>query len=90
MATREILDHYGKLGYISREDLENLRVVTGRMNVAGSGNPCYDADQAFSAFHRSWTFHEDLRRRYGIDPDEAVGFSLFDGAILESEAAEDQ
>ena len=86
MRTREILDHYGAFGYISEEDLENLRVVAARLNTAGSGNPCMTSEQAFSAFYRSWTFHEELRRKYGISPEDAVEFSLFDGAILDSES----
>lgn len=90
MRTREILAGYGDDGYISDEELENLRVMAARLNVAGSGNPCMTLDQAYSAFYRSWTFHERLRAKYEIAPEDAVEFSLFDGAILDSASAEEQ
>lgn len=90
MRTREILESKGRYGYISEEDLENLRVVAARAKVAESGNPCLTFDQAFSAFLRPWALHESLRQKYKIDPDDAVDFSIYDGAILDSAWAEDQ
>ena len=90
MRTREILTGYGKNGYIGKQDLENLRAVAAALNVAGSGNPCLDKQQAYTAFYRSWTFHEEMRSKYEIQAEDAVEFSLFDGAILDSESAEEQ
>ena len=90
MKTREILDHYGNGGFISPEDLNKLRDTTARFNAAQSGNPGISFENAVRAVRGTWEMYQGLREKYGIEPDDAVEFSLFDGAILDSESAEEQ
>lgn len=90
MNTREILEDYGNGGFISPEDLEGLRDTTARFNAAQSGNPHISFEGAVSAVRATWEGYQGLRKKYGIRPEDAVEFSLFDGAILDSESAETQ
>lgn len=73
------------IGWLSPEDHERYVRSYARCVVAMGGNPGVDVSEAEEAIVADQRLFGELRKRYNIDADEVVDFSLYDGAIFEDD-----
>jgi hypothetical protein len=71
------------IGWLSEEDLARFRMLEAKCILAASGRTDISKDEGLKCQVDLWEMQRDLRKRYNIDKDEYVGYSLADGAILE-------
>jgi hypothetical protein len=71
------------LGYISEEDRKRYGRSYARAVAAMNGAGNLSLDEAADVIVEDQELFAELRRKYEIEPDEAVDFSLYDGAIVE-------
>lgn len=81
MANRKLYDD----AFIEHADLCRLRQCRSLASVAESGNSNMSVEEAATAFHNDMSMLAELRKKYQIPVDESVGFSLLDGAIIDTE-----
>lgn len=79
MSSRQVID------WLSSEDLAEFRRLTAFEEVARSGNPGMNPNDAALAMIHCLEFHQAMAKKYQLEPDVNYYFSMQDGAIVESD-----
>lgn len=73
------------LGYLEEAELIRYQRLVALAQITMSGNSNISVEEGVNHLIADWQMLDEIRKKYDILGDEAIGISLFDGAIIEDD-----